>query len=461
MGSETKSILSLLESETESPPTFLRTTKFTQGFQGLVNTYGVPRNREVNPGAIAVIFLPLLLAIMFGDVGHGSLLLLLALFFITNERKLSTMKLDDIIGMAFGGRYVLLLNSLFAIYVGFIYNEAFSVPLGLFHSAYSEGSDGKLEWDGSVYTFGIDPVWHRSANKMTFFNSYKMKISIVVGVAQMALGICLSYLNCREFKDTRSIFFGFIPEMIFFLSIFGYLVVLILMKWSIDWVDRDESPPSLLNILISMFMSPGVYTEASRIFASQEHVQLVLVCVALCAVPLLLLPKPLLFLADQNKRAEEGPTTENTSIQAEDGDVVVHADQEEGAFGEVLVHQVIHTIEFVLGSISNTASYLRLWALSLAHSQLSELFWDKVMREQAFPAVAYPLPLNGIVIFVMFAIWFCLNLGVIMVMENLSSFLHALRLQWVEFQNKFYHGDGHRFTPFSYAALALDFDEDF
>ena len=257
-GSATKPIVNVLETS-DTPPTFLPTNKFTSGFQALVNTYGVPRYREVNPGAFAIVLFPFLFAIMFGDVGHGLLLLLLALYFIRNEAKLGSQKLDDIVSMAFGGRYVMLLNAIFAIYVGFVYNEAFSVPLGLFRSTWqpSAADPAALEWDGTVYPFGVDPAWHRAENKMAFFNSYKMKVSIIFGVAQMTLGISLSLLNHIEFRDRRSIWFQFVPEIVFFLSIFGYLVLLIFGKWATDWVGLELPAPSLLNTLIQMFMSPG------------------------------------------------------------------------------------------------------------------------------------------------------------------------------------------------------------
>ncbi|XP_063815512.1 V-type proton ATPase 116 kDa subunit a 1 isoform X4 [Pseudophryne corroboree] len=483
-GSTVPSILNRMQTN-QTPPTYNKTNKFTYGFQNLVDAYGIGTYREINPAPYTIITFPFLFAVMFGDFGHGVLMTLFAVWMVVRESRILSQKTDnELFNMVFSGRYIILLMGAFSIYTGLIYNDCFSKALNMFGSSWSVRpmfTSTKANWTEDLlrvvpalqldpdvsgvfngpYPFGIDPIWSIATNKLTFLNSFKMKMSVILGIIHMLFGVTLGLLNHIYFKKPLNIYLGFIPEIIFMLSLFGYLVILILFKWCAYDAATSKGAPSLLIHFINMFLFNYSDPNTPPLYSGQKGLQCFLVVCAMLCIPWMLVFKPVVLrrqylwrkhLGTHNFggiRVGNGPTEEDAEIIQHD-QLSMHSEEgEEFNFGDVVVNQAIHTIEYCLGCVSNTASYLRLWALSLAHAQLSEVLWTMVMH----------VGLNvknlggGFLLVFVFAAFSTLTIAILLVMEGLSAFLHALRLHWVEFQNKFYIGTGFKFMPFSFESI--------
>ena len=137
----------------------------------------------------------------------------------------------------------------------------------------------------------------------------------------------------------------------------------------------------------------------------------------------------------------------------------VGRDVEVPSFSNFFVESSIETIEFVLGTVSNTASYLRLWALSLAHSQLALVFFSKTIIFIGNSSKYWVV--NGICLVIAFPIFAGVTTVVLLLMDMMECFLHTLRLHWVEFQNKFFKADGYEFKPFCFSQNLTLNDEEF
>merc|ERR1711997_1198939 len=221
---------------------------------------------------------------------------------------------------------------------------------------------------------------------------------------------------------------------------------------SLITAETERCAPSILITFINMVLFKDnnaemdevdkEFCETAYMYAGQKHIQRLLVLIGLICIPWMLLVKPFMEMRDHNQKASARRQNVNGGGEAQPAD-------EPFDTSEVFILQGIHTIEYVLGSVSHTASYLRLWALSLAHAQLSEVLWSMVLKI----AFGFDNYTGAIAIYVIFAFWAVLTVAILCLMEGLSAFLHTLRLHWVEFQSKFYEGDGYLFVPFSFEEI--------
>jgi V-type H+-transporting ATPase subunit a len=481
VGSTIPSFLNLIQTN-EVPPTFNRTNKFTRGFQNLIDAYGIASYREANPALYTIITFPFLFGIMFGDIGHGLVMTLFGAWMCIWEKPLEAKKInDEIWRIFFGGRYIILLMGMFSVYTGFVYNDIFSKSMNIFGSAWQitynvstiidnpelqlNPASDDLKYD-SVYPIGLDPVWQLAVNKIIFLNSYKMKLSIIFGVVHMIFGVAMSVVNMTHFRRPMSILLEFVPQMVFLCLLFAYMVFMMFFKWVMfsPKTDIQQYTPGCAPSVLILFINMMLFGKADPLpgckefmFEAQPLIQKVFVIIAVICIPWMLLGKPLYikFTRGRSQSHTNGDINQGMEMTPEPSEepkavaAPAHGGHEEEPMSEVFIHSAIHTIEYVLSTISHTASYLRLWALSLAHAQLSEVLWNMVLS-MGLKSSSYT---GSIFLWFVFGFWAIFTLAILVMMEGLSAFLHTLRLHWVEFMSKFYEGLGHGFQPFSFQAI--------
>ncbi len=259
-----------------APPTQLRSNDFLNPFQAIINTYGVPGYQEANPGLFAVITFPFMFGIMFGDVLHGLIILMVGVYLLWVNKK-SLSQSGSYLSHIWQYRYLVLLLGLFSVYCGFVYNEMGSLAMPLFRTCYTK--ERARVQRPCTYPLGLDPIWGQSSNELIFVNSYKMKFAIVAAFVHMMLGLVLKGLNGIHLGDPVIIFCEVIPELLFSLSIIGYLCLLIVYKWASAWPDPAQAP-SILSMIFQVFLHPGKVTKETTMFgeSSQLMINISLLC---------------------------------------------------------------------------------------------------------------------------------------------------------------------------------------
>ena len=323
---------------------------------------------------------------MFGDIGHSLFLFVFSLYICFKGNKI-----NQIFKGILPFRYFLLLMGFFGLFCGFMYNDFLSVPFN-FPSCYNLSNLNESNITNYIevnktnncnYKFGLDPIWYGASNELTFINSLKMKLSVIFGVLQMLLGIILKGLNNLYESDYIEFFFVFIPQIILMSILFGYMDLLIIFKWNINFNNDLSKAPDIKVIMMDIFLNPmGEYNkDYLPIWGNREKIKVFhsliliisVICILIMIIPNIIFKKiksDKNYENDLNKKKKEEEI--NEQLLMEDKNEIIKK-----SFSDITVGVLINSIEYILGTVSNTASYLRLWALSLAHSQLSKVFFDK------------------------------------------------------------------------------------
>lgn len=390
------------EVEGDRPPTKLTNPRQLKSYEDLTKAFGVPSHREIDPTLFMFVGFPIFFGLMFGDIGHGLLLLFFALLGMWAKRR--EIDIGELGNYFIQGSSLIALCAVSAIFFGVLYGEFLGLSitgtatynlirnslLGVCMRAFLLGLFRFFDFDAGVhyFTHGHGSHWDEGAIWFSAFESPEetwllFVLSIIIGVIHLSASISLDLANKIRRRQWKEAIFGPLVWLWFFIS-FAIIIFtkgINFMEW-FTW--NDPIQPNLTGTPIGDI--------------------------------LLLLIAPLLVMMFGGI-ATAGPM--------------------EG-FMEALEH--------LIASISNTISYARILALNMAHAGFAKTF--------LFMAGVSETTIEFVMLHVIggpnFGTFIALLIGgtiFILLMEGLLSFIHTLRLHWVEAYLKFYSGTGYEYKP--------------
>ena len=95
--------------------------------------------------------------------------------------------------------------------------------------------------------------------ELVFVNSLKMKISVIIAIIHMTVGVVIKCYNSLYFKKKLDVYFEFIPQLLFLVLLFGYMDFLIFYKWFQDWncIGNYCAAPSIITTMMDLGLSLG------------------------------------------------------------------------------------------------------------------------------------------------------------------------------------------------------------
>lgn len=198
----------------EEIPVLLRHGRFIKPFEKLVLAFGTPSINELDPTLLVAAFFLLVFGLMFADIGHGLLLIILGLVVLTFEGK---VKISGILSYVLDNGSLFLFCGVSGVLGGVLFGDIFGYHIKLLPFTFTIPKPINV-------TFPFSPI----ENPITMF-----KLSILVGAVHIASGLILNVINKLSDKKYREAFFEPICWLWFYIALIYavFLYTLDLAKW--------------------------------------------------------------------------------------------------------------------------------------------------------------------------------------------------------------------------------------